>query len=164
MRGFTLNKSLTSAFWCALTLYLALASAGCGARHNTPLKGHNMGISFHVVRDKASPSPAGRQATFVFRNNTHSPVRLPGYFDDPPTNGVFEPNFVEYEVIVDNSWHGLDVWYDGVPQEYFVNPGEDLTLLISLGPFEKAGIRTDVPVRVRVGEFASDAFELRTTE
>ena len=93
-------------------------------------------IVFRPLVGTSQSTPSGTQVIFLFRNADKQSIALPGFLA-PPTAGVFQPSFMQYEVQRDNNWHPLDVAYDGLPEDYVVEPGTELRLLVSLGPIEK---------------------------
>jgi hypothetical protein len=142
-------------------LVLATSQLACSKGKNPPqVQKQTMQAMFKLVENDSTSTPAGTQAKFAFSNGTPRTVKMTGYFGQPPKNGMFQPSFVKYEVRKESGWHALDVAYDGIAEKYPIKPGEQLTLLISLGPFEKAGVPPDAQVRVVIGELASDAFQL----
>src|SRR4051812_34576748 len=92
---------------CAWVLAFAFAHVGCSYRHSNSLQPSSMQITFRVVENEVTPTLAGAQAKFAFHNATRRAIHLPGFFGQPPKNGTFQPNFVQYEVESAGGWHRL---------------------------------------------------------
>jgi hypothetical protein len=117
-------------------------------------------IEFRPLLGTSKSTPAGTQVTFYFRNRSNRVVALPGYFGSPPTAGVFQPAFIQYEIREDDKWRPLDVAYDGLPEYSRVEPGAELRLLVVLGPIETKKIAKSTPIRIALDDVLSDEFTL----
>lgn len=118
---------------------------------------------FRPIPDSSKQTHGETEVTCEFRNDTRRVVSLPTYFLSGPKDGVLRVSFTQYEVQVAGEWESLDIGYDGIPNYIPVEPGNELRLLISLGPFEYRQVSRDAPLRVRLGEFTSDVFTLNRT-
>ena len=159
------RNMLSKRNWFLTTNCLTMFIVGCTPRID-PVAGKARGegaIVFRLKPRTGKQAPAGTEVTFQFRNDTSGVVELPGYFGARPKDGVFRANLTQYEVQVAGKWEPLDVAYDGLPEYFSVQPGSELRLLISLGPFEKQNVPRDANVRVTLGGLMSEAFTLSDT-
>lgn len=106
---------------------------------------------------------ANHQCLFRIVNNSSQSIQIPGYFEDPPINGLFYPNFVMYEVETDNTWNKLDVAYDGISEDYTLQSGNEWRLPIDVSPFQIAGVSNTARLRIIVGTIVSEPFTLGET-
>jgi hypothetical protein len=93
-----------------------LASCSKPGIKETGAQQESKAIEFRPLLGTSRSTPAGTQVTFYFRNGSDGVVSLPGYFGSPPTAGVFQPAFIQYEIREDDKWRPLDVAYDGLPE------------------------------------------------
>ena len=137
---------------------VVIVSTGCSSRPHERLPTN--AILLAIVDGSGWHRGKKHECRFRIANNSSQSMRLPGYFEQPPINDSFKPSFVKYEVETDNAWNKLDIGYDGLPEDYILESGDEWQMVIDISPFEMAEVSNTVRLRIIVGTIVSEPFTL----
>jgi hypothetical protein len=98
----------------------------------------------------------GRQlAEFEIVNNSSTAITVPVWDE-----GGSHAAHVGYEHQTSDGWQKLEIWYDSIPQDLVVLPGDRRSVEADIGVFEFQGVKKSDLVRVLLGKLVSEPFRL----
>ncbi len=119
-------------------------------------------FAFELKELQVDSSGKWHVGLFTFTNQGPSSILLPGFYGMPPSDGRFQPSFVEYEVKNGEVWAELDAGYDGSPRYFSLEPDETWEMLIQLSPLHQQA--TPLTVRVSLVDRSTDKSVRYTSE